>query len=38
MKVDLLSEEWDFWAAAEEPLDELREAYGLPPADEGLLA
>jgi hypothetical protein len=38
MKVDLLSEEWDFWAAAEEPLDELREAYGLPPAEEGLLA
>jgi hypothetical protein len=38
MKVDLLAEDWDFWAATEVPLDDLRHDYGLPPAEEALLA
>jgi hypothetical protein len=38
MKVDLLSEDWEFWAATEVPLEELRSEYGLPPAEDELLA
>jgi hypothetical protein len=38
IEVDLLAEDWDFWAATEVPLDELREQYGLPAVEEDLLA
>lgn len=32
MAIDLLDAGWDFWAATETPLDELRSEYGLAPA------
>ena len=36
--VDVLDSEWDFWAATGQPLEELRRAHGVPPADADLLA
>jgi hypothetical protein len=33
MTVDLFSGTWDFWAHAGEPVEELRERYGIPPLD-----
>ena len=38
IEVDLVASDWDFWAATEVPLQELRDSYGLPPVDESLLA
>lgn len=38
MAVDVVDAEWDFWAATEADLDELRDAYALPPIAEPLLA
>jgi hypothetical protein len=36
--VDMLDPAWDFWTATQRPLDELRRAHNLPPADPALLA
>ena len=36
--VGILDSDWDFWAATEQPLAELRRAHGVPPADADLLA
>jgi len=36
--VDIVAAGWDFWAATEVPLDELRSEYSLPPAAPALLA
>jgi hypothetical protein len=36
--VDVVDPDWDFWAATEVPLDELRAAYGVPPVEPELLA
>ncbi|HEX5983156.1 MAG TPA: hypothetical protein VFY69_03020 [Solirubrobacterales bacterium] len=36
--VDVVDAEWDFWAATEVPLEELRADYGVPPVDPTLLA
>lgn len=35
--VDIVAPDWDFWAAAEVPLEELRAEYGVPPAAPELL-
>ncbi|HEX8751919.1 MAG TPA: hypothetical protein VF731_00755 [Solirubrobacterales bacterium] len=35
--VDVVDEGWDFWAATEVPLEELRAAYGVPPTAADLL-
>lgn len=35
--VDIVDETWDFWAATDVPLEELRSSYGIPPADGELL-
>lgn len=35
--VDVVAADWDFWGATEVPLEELRAAYGVPPADPDLL-
>jgi hypothetical protein len=37
MTVDVVDAGWDFWAAAEVPLEELRADYGVPAADPALL-
>jgi hypothetical protein len=36
--VDTFSPGWDFWAAVEQPLDDLREEYSVPRLDPGLAA
>jgi hypothetical protein len=36
--VDVVAADWDFWGAATVPLEELRAAYGVPPADPAMLA
>lgn len=36
--VDVVDAGWDFWAATEVPLEELRDEYGVRPVDEALLA
>ncbi len=36
--VDVVDEGWDFWAATETPLDELRADYGVTPVEDELLA
>lgn len=36
--VDVVDAAWDFWAAAEAPLEELRRDCGIPPVDPALLA
>lgn len=36
--VDVVAADWDFWGATEQPLDELRRTYGVPPVDPSLLA
>lgn len=36
--VDVVDEAWDFWAATETPLEELRREYGVPPVEPALLA
>jgi hypothetical protein len=36
--VDVVAADWDFWAAAPVPLEELRAEYGIPPVDPELLA
>lgn len=36
--VDVVAAEWDFWAAAPVPLEELRAEYGVPPVTPALLA
>lgn len=36
--VDIVDAGWDFWAATEVPLDDLRQDYGVPPVDAALLA
>ena len=38
MRTDLVAADWDFWGATTVDLDELRRAYGLPPAAPELLA
>jgi hypothetical protein len=35
--VDVVAPDWDFWAATEAPLEQLRAEYGVPPADPALL-
>ncbi|HVY97656.1 MAG TPA: hypothetical protein VHA54_11915 [Solirubrobacterales bacterium] len=35
--VDVVAPDWDFWAATEAPLQQLRTEYGVPPADPALL-
>ena len=35
---DVVAPDWDFWAATTVPLEELRAAYGVPPADPAMLA
>jgi hypothetical protein len=35
--VDVVADDWDFWAATPVPLEELRAEYGVPPADPALL-
>lgn len=35
--VDVVAPGWDFWAAAEQPLDDLRHDYNVPPVDPALL-
>jgi hypothetical protein len=32
MKVDVFEPGWDFWAACAQPIDELRQQYGVPPS------
>ncbi len=36
--VDVVAADWDFWGATTAPLEELRAAYGVPPADPAMLA
>lgn len=36
--VDVVAADWDFWGATTVPLEELRAAYGVPPADPAMLA
>jgi hypothetical protein len=36
--VDIVAPDWDFWAATERPLEELRHAYGVPALDARLAA
>jgi hypothetical protein len=36
--VDVVDAGWDFWAASEIPLEQLRRDYGVPPVDPALLA
>jgi hypothetical protein len=36
--VDVVDADWDFWAATTVPLEELRAAYSVPPADPAMLA
>jgi hypothetical protein len=35
---DLFAHDWDFWAATEQPLDDLRRRYNVPPLDAALAA
>jgi hypothetical protein len=35
---DVVAPDWDFWGATTMPLEELRAAYGVPPADPAMLA
>jgi hypothetical protein len=35
---DVVAPDWDFWAATTVPLDELRDAYDVPPVDPAMLA
>jgi hypothetical protein len=35
---DIVAPDWDFWAATTVPLDELRDAYSVPPVDPAMLA